>query len=59
MNEIIGARLNASLVKHLKELGFVVGSSVETIENVLTNISREQDRFLLDDADFLVIPLGV
>ena len=59
MDEVEGVRLVTSIVHH--RLYFLSGlvPKVETIDDVLTDGTGEQNRFLLDDGDLIMVPLGV
>jgi len=59
MDKVVATCLLAGLIKHLFELALRVGSRVKAVENIVANVTREQHWFLLDDADVLVVPLGV
>ena len=59
MGEIIGIGLSTSIVDHFHDLVFILVFDVQTVSNVLTDGSREEDWLLLDDRNLAMVPLRI
>jgi len=59
VNEIVSTCLTTGIVKHLLQFGLLIRGCVKTIKNILANITREENRLLLNDRNLLMVPLGV
>ena len=59
MDKVIRACLTGGIVHHIQDFLLCLVLEVESVGDVVADCAREQDRFLLNDSDLIVVPLGV
>ena len=59
MNKVISVRLSACIIHHRLDLLVCLVFDIEAVGDVITNRAREEDRFLLNDRNLVVVPLRV
>ena len=59
MDKVIRARLFRGIVHHIHDFLFSFVLKIQSVGDVFADCAREQDRFLLNDSDLVVVPLRV
>ena len=59
MDKVIRARLTRGIVHHIHDFLLGLMLKIESVGDVFADCAREQDRFLLNDSDLVVVPLRV
>ena len=59
MDKVIRARLFRGIVHHIHDFLFSFVLKIQSVGDVFANCAREQDRFLLNDCDLIVVPPGI
>lgn len=59
VDKVVSACLATGIIEHFLQFSGLVGRSVKAIKDVVTDVTREQNRLLLNDCNLLVVPLRV
>ena len=59
MGKVVRACLTTGIVHHSNDFLLRLMLKIESVGDVFADCAREQDRFLLNDSDLVVVPLRV